>query len=357
MDNSAKIKTLGFDKIMIDVTTRCNLDCSVCYRNRNNQEDLPLDLLRKLAVKYSGKIISLCGGEPTVRKDLPDVIKLFSKKSTVFLVTNGIALADGDYVKNLRNNGLRYISFSFNGLSDEIYEKINGKPLLLLKLKALDNIKRAGIQVILSVLLVKGLNESQIKGILKYCLDNRDFIKELRIRTMVPISKYLPGEKYSIDELINTVCRESGIKKEDVLRELELKKEINSFFKREIFILRSCSFDFHLRRRGSRFVPVGHNIKIGAPFEWIKAYGIKMPINGLLKAGFKRENTPWIHGRDFFKIGLRSWPDKHDIDMEENKKCQTGYYLDGRELSFCYANILKDSSDDRVFFGGERRCQ
>ena len=349
MYNPAQVKTLGFDKIMIDVTTRCNLKCSVCYRTRNSQDDLSFDVLKKLAVKYHGKIVSLCGGEPTLRKDLPEVIKLFSKRSRVFLVTNGIALADYGYLKDLKDSGLQYISFSFNGFSDEVYERIHGRSLLDLKLKALNNVKKAGIETILSVLLVKGLNEGQIGAILKYCLDNRDFIKELRIRTMVPISKYLTGEKHSINELINTVCRESGIEKEDVLRELELKKEINSFFKREIFILRSCSFDFYLRRRGNRFVPAGHNLKIGAPFGWIKTYGIKMLINGLLKAGFNRENTPWIHDRDFFKIGLRSWPDKHDIDMEENKKCRTGYYLNGKELSFCHANILKDGEANNVF--------
>ena len=350
-------KIVDFNKIMIDVTTRCNLKCPVCYRRRDSQQDLSYELLKSLALKYQGKIISLCGGEPTVREDLPAIIELFAKRNSVFLVTNGIRLVDYDYLKNLKKRGLRYISFSFNGLVDDVYKKINGEPLLNLKLEALDNIKKAGIKTILSVLLIKDVNENQINGILEYCLRNRDFIEELRIRAMVAIGQYLYNEKYSISDLLDVVCKEMNIRQEDVLRELELKRQINYLFGKEIFILRSCSFDFHLRRYRDKITPVGGNIAIDRieqskfqrillTFELIKAYGIKMAITGFLKNIFKYERRPWIHNSNIFKIGLRSWPDKYDIDMEENKKCQTGYYLNDRIVSFCYANILKE--DDKT---------
>lgn len=349
-------KTIDFNKIMIDITTRCNLNCPVCYRDRSSQQDLSFELLKTLALKYQEKIISLCGGEPTIRKDLPEIIKLFAKRNSVFLVTNGIRLVDYDYLKNLKEKGLQYISFSFNGLSDDVYKKINGEPLLNLKLKALNNIKKTGIKTILSVLIVKGINENQINGILEYCLRNRDFIEELRIRTMVPIGEYIHNEKYHISDLLDLVCKAINIKEEDVLCELELKSKVNSFFAKEIFILRSCSFDFHLRRYKNDIIPVGRNIeidrikgykywKILLPFELIKAYGVKMAIIGFLKNIFKYERRPWIHSSNIFKIGLRSWPDKYDIDIEENKKCQTGYYLNGKVMSFCYANILSENRD------------
>ena len=343
-------KTINFNKIIIDVTTRCNLECPVCYREKNSLQDLPFELLKRLALKYRGIIISLCGGEPTVREDLPEIIELFAKRNTVFLITNGIKLVDYDYLRNLKRKGLRYISFSLNGLSDDVYKKINGKPLVDLKLEALNNIKKAGIRTIMSVLLVKGINENQISGILDYCLENRDFIEELRIRTMISLGKYIHNEKYSIPELLEVVCKEINIKKEDALKEFRLKEQINSLFRKEIFTLMSCSFNFHLRKYNDKILPVGHNMeiteiessrfeKIFSLFKMIKAYGIKMTTAGFLKTFFKYEKRPWIHSDNIFKIGLRSWPDKDDIDMEENKKCQTGYYLDGNVVPFCYANI------------------
>ena len=80
-------------------------------------------------------------------------------------------------------------------------------------------------------------------------------------------------------------------------------------------------------------------------FKLLKAYGLRMSAAGFLKAGLGCEKTPWVHNSDIFKVGLRSWPTANDIDMEENKKCRTGYYMDGKELPFCYANILKDGNN------------
>lgn len=354
----AKPKEINYNKIMIDVTTSCNLGCPVCYRKKDDRKDISFETLKGLASKYQGKIISLCGGEPTVREDLSEIIELFAKRNSVFLVTNGVKLVDRAYLGDLRKKGLRYISFSFNGFSDEAYKKINGKPLLDLKLKALDNIKRSGIRTILSFLLVKGVNEGQIADTLDYCLKNRDFIKELRIRTMVPIGSYLDNGKCSVSDLLDIVCRETNIKKEDVLREFALKMKVNSFFKREVFVLRSCSLDFHLRRYRKKVVPAGHYLRdngicipgfkrIFLPFELLKTYGAMMAIRGFLKDTFQYEKRPWVHSDNTFKIGLRSWPDKYDMDTEENVRCQTGYYLDGRIISFCQANILKEQGDDR----------
>ena len=359
MNHYDSCKAFSFNKIMIDVTTRCNLDCPVCYRAKDSRGDLSFQLLENLSHKYRGKIISLCGGEPTMREDLPEIIRLFSKRNTVFLITNGIRLADRGYLKTLKKSGLRYISFSFNALSDEIYNKINGGSLLDLKLKALGNIKTAGIRTILSVLIAKGLNENQISGILKYCLDNRDFIRELRIRTMVPISKYLSMEKYTVADLLDVVCKEARVSKEDVLRELELKKRVNNLFGKEIFIQRTCSFDFHLKRKGDAYTSVGKDIRFGYAgknkisgvfllFKLLKAYGLRMSAAGFLKNNLGCEKTPWIHNSDIFKVGLRSWPTGDDIDMEENKKCQTGYYMDGKVFPFCYANILKNGNNDKI---------
>ncbi|HNW38885.1 MAG TPA: radical SAM protein [Candidatus Omnitrophota bacterium] len=354
MKDSSCPAVFNFNKVMIDVTTRCNLECPVCYRIKNSQEDISFEVLKKLARRFRGKIISLCGGEPTVREDLSEIIGLFSRQNTVFLITNGLKLTDYAYLKKLKNSGLRYISFSFNGFSDQVYDKINGRPLLELKLKALDNIKRAGIKTILSVVIVKGLNESQISGILKYCLANRDFIQELRLRTMVPISKYLSAEKYSVTELLEMVCKEASINKDDVLKELMLKQGVNRFLGKEVFRQKACSFDFHLKRKGTDYFPVGQALSFGCPpadkingifllSALFKAYGFKMLAEGFLKTVLGSEKKPWIHSENIFKVGLRSWPTGNEINLIENKDCQTGYYLDDKILPFCYANILKEN--------------
>jgi uncharacterized Fe-S cluster-containing radical SAM superfamily protein len=347
-----------FDKIMVDLTTRCNLRCSVCYRAGEDREDIPFRELEGLSEKYRGKIVSLCGGEPTLREDLPEIIRIFSKNNTVFLITNGIKLSDRGYLAVLKESGLKYISFSFNGFSDTVYEKINGRPLLKEKLKALENLKDSGIKIILSVLLVKGLNEKELGRILGYCLENSGFIRELRVRSMVPLSKYLSPERYDVDTLLDIICEESGINKGGVLKELELKKRVNSFFNKEIFTRKSCSLDFHLRRKKGIYLPAGDGISAGFSGSGARsgifllmrglreAYGPGMLAGGLLKSFLGLEKQPWVYDKGIFKVGLRSWPTGDNFNMHEIESCRTGYYLEGEELPFCYANILKSLRDD-----------
>lgn len=345
-----------FDKIMVDVTTKCNLRCPVCYRRPNESPDMDIAILRKLSRKWKGMIVSLCGGEPTVREDLPDVISMFSKRNSVFLITNGIRLADFSYLNVLKKMGLRYVSLSLNALSEDVLTKINGENLLSYKLQALDNLGRAGMQVVLATVLVRGVNEQELGGILKLCLDKRDFIRELRIRTMAPLGAYLDREKFCLSEMIDVVARHLHVNTDDLLKELQLKRAVNKLFQEEVFAMKCCSFDFHLRAKNKEIVSIvggldcvkehcwpGPVNKISILTTLIKIYGIAMVWRGCLKFVFRKQALPWVHSRNILKIGLRVWPDINTIDMEENKRCRTGYWMDGEIFSFCHANIIKNS--------------
>lgn len=348
--------SVRFSNIIIDITTRCNLSCPVCYMgNESEKKDLPMEKIRMLAQKYQNKIISLSGGEPTLRDDLPEIIRLFNRKNTVFLVTNGLKLVDYNYLKELEKSGLRYISFSFNGISDDVYWRVNGAPLLDTKMKALENIKKTKIKIILSVLIVKGINEDQVASVLDYCAKNRDFIDELRIRSMVPCGRYLPCESYSAYELLNLVCKRGDVKIKDILNEVRLQEKINAVFRREVFKSMDCSLNFYLiNRSDSGWTALGKKINVNrldgfgwgwifmVNFEILRTYGIKMIIKGLFKNFIKYEKMPWVHSRNVLKIGLRSWPDLCDFNLREAKKCQTAYYVNGNLVPFCYARIQKD---------------
>lgn len=103
------------------ITHRCNLRCRMCkiYQDANEDEELPIgeiervfDQLRRLGVVY----VSIGGGEPFLRKDLPLVIRLLRRKGfMVRLLTNG-TLADEYLIKNLASVGLREVSISLDTL-------------------------------------------------------------------------------------------------------------------------------------------------------------------------------------------------------------------------------------------------
>jgi len=325
---------------------------------------LSLNSLRKISAQFKRKIILLSGGEPTLREDLPEIIRIFNKHNTVFLMTNGIKLADLEYLKTLKRNGLNYVVFSLNALSEDILSQINGQGILNDKLQALKNLDLLKIKTTLSVVLIKGVNEKEIKPLFNFCLNNRKIISELRIRTMQPLGNFLKSEKIFLSEMVGLISSELNLNRSDLLKELELKNLVDEIFTNEIFPIKSCTFDFHLKIRDHKNIyPLGKNFqlknfnslpsfikKIIILAKLIKVYGITMSCLGALKLIFKIESLPWIHPKDIFKIGLRCWPDINTINLSENMRCRTGYWFNGQTISCCRANIIKDRLNSKTIY-------
>lgn len=119
------------------------------------------------------------GGEPTLRDDLPELVKLGKELGFLYIMldTNGIRIAnDRKYLKQLKDNGVNALYLQFDGLDDNVYRKIRNTPLLNTKIRAIENCRKIGISVVLVVTLMKGINDSQIGGIIKFAIKNRDAI-------------------------------------------------------------------------------------------------------------------------------------------------------------------------------------
>ena len=75
-------------------------------------------------------VIQLSGGEPTVREDLPEIIRLARSYGFGFVQinTNGLRLSeDPAYARQLREAGLSSVFLQFDGTRDEIYRKLRGR--------------------------------------------------------------------------------------------------------------------------------------------------------------------------------------------------------------------------------------
>jgi len=106
------------------LTHRCNLQCRMCnvYRDASEDEELSIeqiekvfDILRSLGIVY----VSIGGGEPFLRQDLPAIISLLIKKGfMVRLLTNG-TLVDEGLIKDIVSSGLKEISVSLDTLDHQ----------------------------------------------------------------------------------------------------------------------------------------------------------------------------------------------------------------------------------------------
>lgn len=143
------------------ITTRCNNNCKHCFASKKTTREMDLEELKtlfKLFVLKGIRAVVLTGGEPLVRRDIPEILReLNSNKLQIFLDTNG------DYFQQYKDEIVRHIEdlgFPID-FSDRSYRnKNNLKSVLdaLIYLKTIKKRPRIRIGTVLTKDNVRTLN-------------------------------------------------------------------------------------------------------------------------------------------------------------------------------------------------------
>ena len=180
---------------IIDVTNRCNLKCPVCFANaatagyvyqpsKEEVREMMVNLRSNDPVPATA--LQLSGGEPTIREDLFELIRMAKELGFrhVEVNTNGLRLAQSvDYCRGLKEAGMSTVYLQFDGLSSEVYQFTRGRDLLETKMKAIENCRKAGItSMVLVVTLIKGVNDHQIGEIIRFAVKNFDVIRCINVQ-------------------------------------------------------------------------------------------------------------------------------------------------------------------------------
>ena len=207
--------------VLLELTKRCNLRCPVCFASAGDAgEDLRLDEIAALydwLMAHGGPFnIQLSGGEPTVRDDLPEIIRLGREKGFSFfqLNTNGLRLAaEPDYARKLKAAGLNTVFLQFDGLDDQVYITLRGRALLEEKRRCVEFCAAAGLGVVLVPVIAAGVNEDQLFPIVRYALDNSPAVRGVHIQ---PISYFgrcaldRPARPLTIPAVLRLLEAQSG---------------------------------------------------------------------------------------------------------------------------------------------------
>ncbi|MEM4736658.1 MAG: radical SAM protein [Nitrososphaeria archaeon] len=219
---------------IVDVTNACNLRCPICFANaaavgylyQPSLEKVKemLDNLRnnKPVPTYA---VQLSGGEPTLRDDLPEIVR-YAKKIGIRHVevnTNGVRLArDIDYLKELIDAGVSTFYLSFDSLNREAYIKMKGADLLDIKLKAIENLRSLGHEsLVLVPTVVKGINDNEIGALIEFGVKNSDVVRCVNFQPVsfagrIDTSKLLEYRITTSDVINNAEKQTNGkIKMED----------------------------------------------------------------------------------------------------------------------------------------------
>ena len=161
-----------FPYIRMSITDVCNFKCGYCLPNgyqvdkSDNRKFLHLDEIKRLAKCFSELgvcKIRITGGEPTVRKDFFDIVKVLKFESgikKVVITTNGYHL--DQKAKQLVDSGLNGINISIDSLDRETFKNITNHDRLPEILQGIKNLQDLGFENIkINGVLLNGVNASE----------------------------------------------------------------------------------------------------------------------------------------------------------------------------------------------------
>ncbi|MHA1436922.1 MAG: radical SAM protein, partial [Promethearchaeota archaeon] len=175
---------------LIDITNRCNLACPICFANASakgyvvepsfNQIVQIMKHFRSMK-PTPAVLLQLSGGEPTVRDDLPDIVRKGKELGfiEVMVTTNGVRLGKSkEFCKKLVDAGMDAVYLQFDATdAPEVWKKVRGVNLWPLKQKAIQNLREVGFKGIMLVPTVaRGVNDNQIGAIMDFAKENNDVI-------------------------------------------------------------------------------------------------------------------------------------------------------------------------------------
>lgn len=209
--------------VLLEVTNRCNLQCSICFANSGHgqMEDISLEKIRWLLERAIAAVgqsnLQLSGGEPTLRDDLPEIVEIARTVGYSFIQvnTNGLRLAaDKDYLQRLSAAGLSSAFLQFDGVDDEIYLSLRGRALLSQKLEAIRNCGEACIGVVLVPTLVRGTNTDFIGAIVRQAIQLAPTVRGIHFQPISYFGRFpdKPGDdtRFTLPELMR--CLEEQTK-------------------------------------------------------------------------------------------------------------------------------------------------
>jgi len=216
--------------LTIDLTNRCDMMCEPCFMDANQvgyvheltfaevkqyiDDALTIRPRRQISIQFSG-------GEPTLSPIFLDAVA-YARQAGYFSVqaaTNGIRFAqDGAFARRAFDAGLRIAYLQFDGVGEEANAHRKVPNLFAVKLRAIENLYKAGIDVVLVVTVIGGVNDHQVGRIVKFAVENSDKISFVAFQ---PVSftgrdediddERRKRQRYMTSQLVEDVQRQTGV--------------------------------------------------------------------------------------------------------------------------------------------------
>ena len=190
------------DYLRISITDNCNLRCFYCMPQEDYVFTPPARLMQvdeieaiaRIFVAAGVKKIRLTGGEPLVRKDAGEIIRVLSRLPvTLTMTTNGTRLHD--FADLLQASGVRSLNISLDTLDPEKFQKITRRDQYPLVMDNIRNLVQKGFHVKVNMVVMKDLNDAEINDFVEW---TRQEPVHVRFIEFMPFS----GNRWSSNKVI-----------------------------------------------------------------------------------------------------------------------------------------------------------
>ncbi len=183
--------------LTVDLTNRCNMMCDPCFMDANqvgyvhelSWEEVQEILDNALKIKPRRQMsVQFSGGEPTMSPYFLDAVAYARKigYNSVQAATNGIEFAKSkEFSRKAFEAGLRYAYLQFDGIGNDANSHRQVGNLFDVKLRAIENMHEAGIEIVLVVTIVNNVNNDQVGAIVKFAMENP---KKIAFVSFQPVS-------------------------------------------------------------------------------------------------------------------------------------------------------------------------
>jgi len=385
----------------IVVTNRCDLQCFYCFffaKKMGYVYEPSLDQIRMMLRKMKeekpvpAKAVQLTGGNPEVREDLIDIIKIAKEEGYdhVQLNINGThKLAwDLEWAKKVREAGVNTIYLSFDGTNPKTNPKNHWEIP-----KILDNSRKADIGIVLVPTVINTINDNDVGNILKFGIKNIDVVRGVNYQpvslvgriTKADVKKFritIPDVIKKIEEQTNgMVAKEDWYPVPTVTPMTHYFEALTNMPKYELTAHPVCGMATYLFLDGDKVVPINRFLDVEGFLEFLEelsnqAKGITGKVYTTLKIITKlnsfvdKDKQPKdlkfakimynvlrygdynalriLHHKSLF-VGMMHFMDLWNYDIERVKKCCIHYAQpDGRIVPFCAFNVIPQWYRDEI---------
>jgi len=385
----------------ISVTNRCDLRCWYCFyfaKEGGNVYEPSLKQIREmLRVGREEKpvpptAIQLTGGNPELRPDLIEIIKICKEEGYdhVQLNTQGTyrLYKDLKFAKEVKKAGVNTIYLSFDGVSKKTNPKNHWEVPYIF-----NNLRKANLGCVLVPTVIRGINDLELGSIVNFALNNLDIVRGVNFQPVSLVGRMprderekqritIPGVIKNLEEQTRGIISKEDFYPVPVVGPItRFVEAITGKPQYSLSCHFACGAATYLFLDGDKVIPITRFVDVEGFLEYLdkKAEEIenkknkhlialkilfnlkkfidkkkepkdinfyKLLFNALVKHNYKALGE--IHHRSLF-IGMMHFQDLYNYDVERVERCVIHYLMPNKKIiPFCTFNVLPEFYRDKV---------